>query len=304
MQFTKLQGAGNDYIFVDGLSQQRDWSELSRRVSDRHFGIGSDGLIVAARSERADIRMRMWNADGSESEMCGNGIRCFAKFVLEREIVPMSNRAPDGALSVETGAGVIVVTPSWEDGRITGARVDMGAPVLRSADVPADPTAFGPSDYARLDVGIIEALGLAPDDIVFDAALAADGTALVGSAVSMGNPHFVALLDEPVAGVQLERRGPLVGHHAAFPNRVNFTVANVESRRRIVSRTWERGSGQTMACGTGTCAMVVAARLHGLVDDLVSVRVPGGELTITWPGHGPVIMEGDAVEVFSGEWPD
>ena len=300
MQFTKLQGAGNDYIFVDGSSQQRDWSELSRRVSDRHFGIGSDGLIVAARSERADVRMRMWNADGSESEMCGNGLRCFAKFVLEREIVPM----PDGALSVETGAGVIAVTPSWEDGRITGARVDMGAPMLRSADVPADPTAFGPSTYEKLDVGIIEALGLAPDDIVFDAALAADGTALVGSAVSMGNPHFVAFLDEPVAGVVLERLGPLVEHHAAFPNRVNFTVANVESRGRIVSRTWERGSGETMACGTGTCAMVVEARLHGLVDDRVSVRVPGGELTITWPGHGAVIMEGDAVEVFSGEWPD
>ena len=300
MQFTKLQGAGNDYIFVDGLSQQRDWSELSRRVSDRHFGIGSDGLIVAARSKSADIRMRMWNADGSESEMCGNGIRCFAKFVLERGLVA----APDGALSVETGAGLISVTPSWEGGRITGALVDMGAPVLRAADVPADPGAFGPSDYAKLDGGIMEALGLAPDDIVFDAALAADGTALVGSAVSMGNPHFVALLDEPVASVALERLGPLVEHYAAFPNRVNFTVANVESRGRIVSRTWERGSGETMACGTGVCATVVAARLHGLVDDLVSVRVPGGELTITWPGHGPVIMEGDAVEVFSGEWPD
>ncbi len=300
MQFTKLQGAGNDYIFVDGSSQERDWSELSRRVSDRHFGIGSDGLIVAARSKSADVRMRMWNADGSESEMCGNGIRCLAKFVLEREIVPM----PDGALSVETGAGLIAVTPSWEGGRITGARVDMGVPVLRSADVPADRAALGPSDYAKLDGGIVEALGLVPDDLVLDAALAAGGTALVGSAVSMGNPHFVALLDEPVAGVALERLGPLVEHHAAFPNRVNFTVANVESRGRIGSRTWERGSGETMACGTGTCAMVVEARLHGLVDDVVSVRVPGGELTVTWPGHGPVIMEGDAVEVFSGEWPD
>ena len=300
MQFTKLQGAGNDYIFVDGLSQQRDWSELSRRVSDRHFGIGSDGLIVAAPSKTADVRMRMWNADGSESEMCGNGIRCLAKFVLERGLVP----APNGALSVETGAGLIAVTPLWEDGRITGARVDMGTPVLRAADVPVDPTALGPSDFAQLDAGIVEALGLAPHDLVFDAPLAADGTAFVGSAVSMGNPHFVALLDEPVAGVPLERVGPLIEHHAAFSNRVNFTVANVESRGRIVSRTWERGSGQTMACGTGVCATVVAARLHGLVDDDVSVRVPGGELTITWPGHGPVIMEGDAVEVFSGEWPD
>ena len=253
MQFTKLQGAGNDYIFVDGLSQQRDWPELSRRVSDRHFGIGSDGLIVAARSETADVRMRMWNADGSESEMCGNGIRCLAKFVLDRGLVP----APSGALSVETGAGLIAVTPSWEDGRITGARVDMGAPVLRAADVPVDPGAFGPSDYAKLDVGIVEALGLSPDDLVFDApltltpstgsgqALSPEGRgegmdgAFVGSGISMGNPHFIALLDEPVAGVQLERVGPLVERHAAFPKRVNFTVANVESRGRIVRRALE-----------------------------------------------------------------
>ncbi len=300
MHFTKLQGAGNDYIFVDGLSQQRDWSELSRRLSDRHFGIGSDGLIVAAPSETADVRMRMWNADGSESEMCGNGIRCLAKFVLERGLVP----APNGALSVQTGAGLIGVTPSWENGRITGARVDMGAPALRAADVPVDPAALGPSDYGALDAGIVEALGIAPDDIVFDSPLTADGATLVGSAVSMGNPHFIALLDDPVAGVALERIGPLVEHHAAFPRRVNLTVANVTSRSALDTRTWERGSGATMACGTGVCATVVAARLHGLVGDVVSVRTPGGELTITWPGHGHVIMEGDAVEVFSGEWPE
>ena len=300
MQFTKLQGAGNDYIFVDGLSHERDWSELSRRVSDRHFGVGSDGLIVAAPSKTADVRMRMWNADGSESEMCGNGIRCFAKFVLERRLVA----APNGPLAVETGAGLITVTPSWEDGRITGARVDMGAPVLRAADVPVDRAALGPSDYGSLDAGIVEALGVAQDDLVFDAPLTVDGTTLVGSAVSMGNPHFVALIDDPVGGLALARLGPLVEHDAAFPNRVNFTAANVESRGRITSRTWERGSGETMACGTGVCAMVVTSRLHGLVDDVVSVRVPGGELTITWPGHGPVLMDGDAVEVFSGEWPD
>ena len=298
MQFAKLQGAGNDYIFVDGISTDRNWADLSRQMSDRHFGVGSDGLIVAARSKTADVRMRMWNADGSESEMCGNGIRCLAKFVLERGLV----RAPNGVLSVETGAGVINVTPSWEDGRITGARVDMGAPVLRAADVPVDPAALGPSDHAKLDVGIVEALGLAPDGLVFDAPLTVDGTTLVGSAVSMGNPHFLALLDEPVAGVALERLGPLVERHAAFPHRVNLTVANVTSRSALDTRTWERGSGMTMACGTGVCATVVAARLHGLVDDVVHVRVPGGELTITWPGHGPVIMEGDAVEVFSGEW--
>ena len=152
MQFTKLQGAGNDYIFVDGSSQLRDWSELSRRVSDRHFGVGSDGLIVVVPSQDADVRMLMYNADGSRGEMCGNGIRCFAKFVLERKLVP----SPNVALSVETGAGLIAVRPWWEGGRSTGARVDMGAPVLRAGDVPVDRTALGPSDYAKLDAGIVE----------------------------------------------------------------------------------------------------------------------------------------------------
>ena len=137
-----------------------------------------------------------------------------------------------------------------------------------------------------------------------DAPLTTDGITLAGTASSMGNPHFLALLEEPVAGVALERFGPLVEHHAAFPKRINLTIANVTGRGALDTRTWERGSGQTMACGTGACATVVAARLHGLVDDVVSVRVPGGELTITWPGHGSVILEGDAVEVFSGEWPD
>ena len=300
MQFTKLQGAGNDYIFVDGTSTERDWADLSRQVSDRHFGVGSDGLIVVVPSKDADVRMLMYNADGSEGEMCGNGIRCFAKFVLERELVSISGEE----LLVETGAGVMTVVPSWADGRITGACVNMGAPVLRAADVPVDAARLGPSDHGRLDAGVVESLWLTPGDLVFDAPLTVDGTTFVGSAVSMGNPHFVALVDEPVAGIPLDRLGPLVEHHEAFPKRVNFSVANAVARDRLVSRTWERGSGLTMACGTGICAVVVAARLHGLVDDVVTVQAPGGELTITWPAHGPVLMQGDAVEVFSGEWPE
>ncbi len=300
MQFTKLQGAGNDYLYVDGLREGRDWPELARRMSDRHFGAGADGLIVVAPSAAADVRMRMFNADGSEGEMCGNGIRCFAKFVLERGLV----EADPAALRVETNAGVLVVEPRWEDVRVTGARVNMGEPVLRAADVPVDAAALGPSDYAALDAGLASTLGVRPGEIAFDAPLAIDGAAFALTAVSMGNPHVTAFVGEPVADVPLDRLGPLVERHPAFPRRVNFHVVNAAARDRLVSRTWERGSGLTLACGTGASAMVVAARLHGLVGDEVRVEVPGGELTVAWPGRGPVFMEGDAVEVYSGEWPE
>ncbi len=299
MQFTKLQGTGNDYIYVNGLDDERDWSDLSRRIADRHFGVGADGLIVVKPSDRADVRMRMFNADGSEGEMCGNGIRCFAKFVLERELVPSKGET----LSVETNAGVLSISPHWSGGSVTGARVDMGGPILRANDVPVVPARVGASDYAKLDAALAESLGLTPDDLLFDAPVAVDGSTFVGTAVSMGNPHFVAFIHGPVADVPLERLGPLMEHHDAFPKRINFHVVNVVGRDKLVSRTWERGSGLTLACGTGASAMVVAARLHRLVDDVVNVTLPGGELTITWPGHGSVLMDGDAVEVFSGEFP-
>ena len=300
MRFTKLQGAGNDYIYVDGLREQRDWPEVARRIADRHFGVGADGLIVVAPSERAPVRMWMFNADGSEGEMCGNGIRCFAKFVLERGMAD----ANGGALDVETGAGVLSVAPHWSGDRIVGARVNMGEPILRAADVPVDVAKMGASDYASLDVGLVESLGVRLDELAFDAPVAVGGVSFALTAVSMGNPHVTAFLEEPVQGVDLGRLGPMMEHHEAYPRRINFHIVNVASRERIVSRTWERGSGQTLACGTGASAMVVAARLHGVVDDEVRVAVPGGELTITWPGHGPVYMDGDAVEVFSGEWPE
>ena len=300
MHFTKLQGAGNDYIFVDGLREQRDWPEIARRVSDRHFGVGADGLIVVAPSERAPVRMRMYNLDGSEGEMCGNGIRCFAKFVLERGMVP----ANGGSLDVETGAGVLNIAPHWNGGRVTGARVDMGEPILRAADVPVDPSKMGASDYSALDVGLVESLGLRPDELAFDAPVTVNGVTFTLTAVSMGNPHVTAFIDEPVNDVELDRLGLAMEHHEAYPRRINFHLANVVARDHLVSRTWERGSGLTLACGTGVSSIVVAARLHGLVDDEVRVEVPGGELTITWPGHGPVFMDGDAVEVFSGDWPE
>jgi len=299
VRFTKYQGAGNDYLFIDGRVQQEDWPALAKAMSDRHFGVGSDGIIVAAPSSEAPIRMRIFNADGSEGEMCGNGIRCFAKFALEGGMV-------DGgrdSLAIETGAGVLTVEPRWTSDRVTSALVDMGDPILRAVDVPVDASKIGPSDYAALDAGMVEELGLKTQDLLFDAPIQVNGTTFVSTAVSMGNPHIVAFIDEPVDGIALDKLGPLVEHHEAFPKRINFHVVNVVDRTRLVSRTWERGSGMTLACGTGASAMVVVARLHGLVDDVVNVRLPGGELVITWRGHGPVTMEGDAVEVFSGEFP-
>ena len=300
MRFTKLQGAGNDYIFMDGLREERDWPEIARRISDRHFGVGADGLIVVAPSKRAAVRMRMYNADGSEGEMCGNGIRCFAKFVLEREIVPARART----LDVETGAGVLMIAPYWERDCVVGARVNMGEPILCASDVPVDVSKMGPSDYGALDDSVTAPMGLAPDELAFDAPVTVNGVQFALTAVSMGNPHVTAFIDEPVWSVELDRLGPRVEHHEAFPARVNFHIANVIDRGHIVSRTWERGSGLTLACGTGASAIVVAARLHGYVDDVVRVEVPGGELVITWPGRGTVLMDGDAIEVFSGEWPD
>jgi diaminopimelate epimerase len=301
VEFTKYQGAGNDYLFIDALHEQKDWPQLAKAMSDRHFGVGADGIILAtpATSSAAPVRMRIFNADGSEGEMCGNGLRCFAKFVIERDLVPVNRES----MSVETGAGVLTVEPLWDASTIVGARVNMGEPILRAVDVPVDPSQAEESEYAALDRDLVKSLGLTPEELMFDAFLYANGTPVVGTAVSMGNPHFVSFLDTPVHDIPLEKVGPLVEHHAVFPNRVNWSVVNIRDRDHMVGRTWERGSGITNACGTGVSAVVVAARLHRMVGDHVSLEWPGGTLGVTWPGHGPVILEGDAVEVFSGAFP-
>jgi diaminopimelate epimerase len=301
VEFTKYQGAGNDYLFIDARYEQKDWPALAKVMSDRHFGIGADGIIIAAPPETsaAPVRMRIFNADGSEGEMCGNGLRCFAKFVIERDLVSGGRES----LNVETGAGVLTVEPLWDSASVVGARVNMGEPILRASEVPVDPSQAEDSEYAALDRDLVKNLGLVPEDLVFDAFLYANGTPIVGTAVSMGNPHFVSFLDTPVLDIPLEKVGPVVEHHAAFPNRVNWSVVNIRDRDHLVGRTWERGSGITLACGTGVSAVVVAARLHGMVGDKVSLEWPGGTLGITWPGYGPVILEGDAVEVFSGAFP-
>ncbi len=282
MKFTKMEGAGNDYIYVDARSIDLDWPKLSRKMSDRHFGIGGDGLILIKDSDIADLKMSMFNADGSEGEMCGNGIRCFAKYAIEHEIVAQ----PTNGLNVETLAGVRNIIPKYDGSIISGARVSMGAPILEPGLVPV---ALEPAETYRTGP-------------VLDYPFEMDGLGLPLSFVSMGNPHAVTFIEQPVADFPLHTIGPKVEHHPIFPRRVNFEIVNVIGPGRLDARVWERGSGETLACGTGAGAIAVAARLSGICDDKVDIKLPGGTLTIEWDGTGEVFLEGPAVEVFTGEW--
>ena len=279
MRFTKMHGAGNDYVYVDARGEERDWPALSVAMSDRHLGVGSDGLILALPSDEADLRMRMFNADGSEGEMCGNGIRCLVRFAFDNDIVP----AEKSPVRVETLAGVLDVTPLRDDTKsMVGARVLMGEPRLNPPDIPV----------------AIEGL-----DVVIDQPLKVAGREFRMTCVSMGNPHAVVFMDEPVDEFPLTEIGPLVEHHPLFPARVNFEIANVLDGSKVIrTRVWERGSGITMACGTGACAVQVAARLNGLSGDRATIALPGGDLTVEWPGEGEVVLEGPVATVFDGEW--
>ena len=282
MKFTKMHGAGNDYVYVDARSQEQDWPELARRMSDRHFGVGSDGLILIKGSDVADLKMSMYNADGSEAEMCGNGIRCFVKYAVDRTIVSSSN----GSVSVETLAGIRNITPISEYGTVTGARVSMGAPILTPDTVPVNLDAAG--EY-----------GSGP---VLEYPFEMDGYDLPLSFVSMGNPHAVTFIDTPVAEFPLLTVGTKVENHSIFPRRVNFEIVNVDNPTHLTARVWERGSGETLACGTGACGIAVASILGGHTDNTVSITLPGGTLKVDWDGQGEVYLEGPAEEVFSGEW--
>ena len=282
MKFTKMQGAGNDYIYIDARCMEKDWPSLARQMSDRHFGIGGDGILLVLESQVADLKMRMFNADGSEGEMCGNGIRCFAKYAIERGIVPSAVQT----LKVETLAGLRTIAPAYQGDEIVGARVSMGPPGLNPQDLPV--TLLPSTDYER--------------GPVLDYPCRVDGQELALTFVSMGNPHAVAFLDQPVYEFPLHTIGPKVEHLTMFPRRVNFEIVNVNDEGNLTARVWERGSGETMACGTGACAIAVAARLRGLAQGSLDIKLPGGTLNIDWDGEGEVFLEGPAEEVFSGEW--
>ena len=276
MKFTKMHGAGNDYIYVDCFTEDvpRDIARLAVAMSDRHKGIGADGLILIGPSEKADVRMRMFNADGSEAEMCGNGIRCVAKYAYDHGI------SRKDRLAVETGRGVLALQLETAQGKVSRVRVNMGQPILEGAKIPTTLTGDPPVRQK----------------------LSAAGREFEVTCVSMGNPHCVTFVDD-LNDDWVLRVGPEVERHPAFPRRVNAEFIQLVSPGEFRMRVWERGSGETQACGTGACAAAVAGVLAGLTERRVVAHLPGGDLELEWAPGGEVFLTGPAVEVFSGVWP-
>ncbi|MCM2265677.1 MAG: diaminopimelate epimerase [Desulfuromonadales bacterium] len=276
MKFTKMHGAGNDYVYVDGFSEKiTDPASLARAVSDRHFGVGGDGLILILPSKVADVRMRIFNADGSEAEMCGNGLRCVAKYAYDHGLVQAL------AIQVETGAGILPLEMFTNAaGRVDRVRVNMGRPRLTRAEIPMT----GPGD-----------------EQVIDRELAVLDRTFRITCVSMGNPHCVIFVDD-VAAFPVATYGPAIEHHESFPRRTNVEFVEVVSPQEVRQRTWERGAAETLACGTGASAVTVAGFLTGRTGGRLLNHLTGGDLELAWDGTGEVYMTGPAAEVFTGEY--
>jgi len=285
MEFVKMQGAGNDFVVIEANADSRDWPRLAVAMCDRHYGIGADGLLLVSRSSVADFRMRIFNADGSEAETCGNGLRCLVRYFVDRK--PGGSR--DREISVETMAGIRKARVYHAAGKSNRVKIGMGKPGFGEKDIP---------------VVLERCSGVKVRKPMLTCSLQVNRRELPLALVSMGNPHAIYFTDKPVADFPLTRLGPEVEHHKIFPEGTNFEVVNVVNRRQIEARVWERGAGETMACGSGACAIAVAARLNGYVDDRVAVKLPGGVLEIEWPGTGEVSLSGPAETVFTGEWPD
>ena len=276
MRFTKMQGCGNDYVYVDCFAHKSpaNPAALSVKIADRHFGVGGDGLILICPSEKADARMRMFNADGSEAEMCGNGVRCVAKYVYDHGIA----RKP--TLAIETGRGVRTLDVELRGDKVHQVRVDMGEPILEAAKIPTTLPGTPPVDVPL------------------------PGYDLRATCVSMGNPHCVifveAITDQQVLGI-----GPKIEKDGIFPRKTNVEFVKVNRPDDVTFRVWERGSGETLACGTGACAVAVAGVLTGRTERKITAHLLGGDLQLLWSEKdNHVYMTGPAVEVFSGEWPD
>jgi diaminopimelate epimerase len=290
MRFTKMHGAGNDYVYVDCVRHPppRDPAGLSRRISDRHLGIGGDGLILICPSERADVRMRMFNADGSEAEMCGNGVRCVAKFAYDHDL------SRNNPMRVETGRGVLTLELETRQGKVEQVTVDMGEPILEAERIPT--TLPGPRvvDYPLPQRGPIDPAQVLLRFGNIDPRI---------TCVSMGNPHAVFYCPDTTK-VELGGVGPVLEVAEWFPRRINVHFVQVQTSDEVTMRTWERGSGITLACGTGACAVCVAGVLTGRTGRRLLAHLPGGDLRLHWnEADNHVYMTGPAVEVFSGEWP-
>lgn len=278
MKFTKMQGCGNDYVYVDGakemIASERK-PEIVRFLSDRHFGIGGDGVIFVNPSEEADFEMEMFNMDGTRSEMCGNGIRCVAKFVYDKGLTDKTK------VSIISGGSVKYLDLNVVDGKVSTVKVNMGAPILKASDIPV--------------------IAADTDGEVIAEKIEVAGKTYEMTCVSMGNPHAVVFMDD-VAGLAIEEVGPFFENHERFPRRTNTEFIKVVDRTHIEMRVWERGTGETLACGTGTCAAVVACVLNGLTEDEVEVKLLGGVLKIKWDREENLVyMTGPAVTVFEGE---
>ncbi|WP_165174437.1 diaminopimelate epimerase [Desulfovibrio sp. ZJ369] len=281
VRFTKMQGIGNDYVYINGFEERVDNPhELAARISDRHFGVGSDGLVLILPSATADVRMRMFNADGSEAEMCGNATRCVGKFAHDHGIVKKD------VIRLETAAGIKIVRLLFEAGQVCGATVDMGEPVLAPERIPlrlSSAPAAG-EDAQRFISRPVEV----------------GGTTYAITAVSMGNPHAVVFM-QGIDDLDLPKLGPLFEHHPLFPQRTNTEFVEVLSSTRIRMRVWERGAGETLACGTGACAAAVACALNGYTGRSPDVELRGGVLHIDWDkSDDHVYMTGGATTVFEG----
>ena len=276
MKFTKMHGLGNDYIYVNAFEEKiADPSALAIKISDRHFGVGSDGLVLIAPSEVADFQMLMFNADGSQGEMCGNASRCVAKYVYDRGLTDKT------VVTLETLGGIKVLHMTVKDGKVESVRVDMGAPKLDCENVPC-----------LLGEGVVRKAKITALDREFEI-----------TPVNTGNPHGVIFLEEPVEEFDIYKYGPALECHPAFPKKANIEFVNVLSRDRLRMRVWERGSGVTLACGTGSCAVLVAANLCCLCERKATVVLDGGELNNQWDEEtGSVYMTGPATFVFDGEY--
>jgi diaminopimelate epimerase len=273
-----MQGIGNDFVVVNAIKEMPDdiaLKDLSRRICDRKFGVGGDGLILVASSRAADYKMRMFNPDGSEAEMCGNGIRCFARYLFDRQLITETQ------VKVETLAGVKILRILLNGGKVQAVRVDMGSPSLLRSEIP-----MRGDDNSK----------------VISEPLKAEGRKFDITAVSMGNPHVI-IYEDSLEGYPIARYGPAIENHKSFPKRTNVHFVKVCDSSEIVVRSWERGAGETLACGTGACACVVASVLNNKTGRNVLVHLPGGDLRVEWMGDNRVLMTGPAEEVFEGEYP-
>lgn len=273
MNFLKLQATGNDFILIDARQMEQNWTTLARAMCDRHYGVGADGLLLVLNSETADFRMRMFNPDGSEAGVCGNGLRCFARYVIDHGL------ADSQELAIETLAGIREVEPCAGD----WLQVNMGMPSFRPDDIP-------------VSIGKVDIIP------ILDYPIKIEGREYPLSFVSIGNPHAVCFTEESVADFPLFEIGPVIENCSIFPQRTNFEVVNILSRKEIRARVWERGAGETLACGSGACAIAITAKLHDYVDSPVNIILPGGMLSLEWDGKGEVYLSGDARLVFKGEW--